>query len=108
MNPKQMFQQMLDFNKTTFETNYGVMVKLQDQMEKMYGVILEKCPMVTDDGKKAMDQWTKAVKSGRENYKVFVEDSFKKMESFCVETPQQTKSTKAPQETKAAAAKTAS
>lgn len=86
MDQKQMFKQMIDFNKTAFDNAFNSMAMLQDQAERMTGMVLEQATWLPKEGKKVIDEWVKAYKKGRENFKSSMEDSFKKVEDFFAET----------------------
>ena len=86
MDQKQMLKQMIDFNKTAFDNAFNSMAMLQDQAERMTGMFLEQATWLPKEGKKVIDEWVKAYKKGRENFKGSMEDSFKKVEDFFAET----------------------
>lgn len=86
MDQKQMLKQMIDFNKTAFDNAFNSMAMLQDQAERMNAMVLEQATWLPKEGKKVIDEWVKAYKKGRENFKSTVEDSFKKVEDFFAET----------------------
>ncbi|MCK8602872.1 hypothetical protein [Desulfoferrobacter suflitae] len=86
MDQKQMFKQMIDFNKTAFDNAFNSMAMLQEQAERMTGMVLEQATWLPKEGKKVIDEWVKAYKKGRENFKSSMEDSFKKVEEFFAET----------------------
>ncbi|MDD3581403.1 MAG: hypothetical protein PHW74_10320 [Desulfobacca sp.] len=82
MDQKQMFKQMLDFNKSAFDNTFNAMVMLQEQTERMVNQFLEKAVWLPQEGKKAVDEWVKSYRKGCEDYKKLVDDSFKKVEAF--------------------------
>jgi gas vesicle protein len=82
MESKEMCKQMISFNKAAFENYYNTMVAIQDQTEKMIQMFLDQSPLLPKEVKKAIDEWMKAFKKGRENFKGIIEESFKKVESF--------------------------
>jgi uncharacterized protein YdiU (UPF0061 family) len=82
MDQKQLFKQMLDFQKTTFDNSFNAMVLLQEQTEKASQTLLDQATWLPEEGRKAIDQWMAAYKQGREEYKALVDENFKKVESF--------------------------
>ena len=48
----------------------------------MIGMYLEQAPMLPAEGKKAIADWMKAYKKGREEFKAAVEGNYKKAEDF--------------------------
>jgi len=82
MEPKEMIKQMIQLNKTAFQTTFNSMAILQDQMEKATNTFLEQATWLPAEGKKAIEEWVKTCKNGRENYKNTVDEGFKRVESF--------------------------
>ena len=86
MEPAVIAKQMIDFNKTTFDNAFNSMVMLQEQTESMVNTFLEQTPWLPEDGKKVLDQWVKAYKKGRDEFKQAIDQNFKKAEALFVET----------------------
>ena len=82
MDQKQIFKQMLDFNKSAFNNAFNTMVMVQDQTETLSNTMLNQATWLPEEGKKAIFEWVEAFKKGREEYKKAVEDAFSKVESF--------------------------
>ena len=82
MDPKKLMKQMVDFNKTTFDNTFNAIAMLQDQMERMSSMFLEQTPSLPEEGKKAVKEWVKAYKTGREEFKKAVDEGYKKLEGF--------------------------
>lgn len=82
MEPKQIAKQMIDFNKAAFDNSFEAMAVLQDQTEKMVTAILEQNTLIPEDGKKAVSDWIKSYKKGRNDFKTAADESFKKVEAF--------------------------
>jgi len=82
MDPKQISKQMFDFNKMAFERSFSAMVVMQDQAEKMFGMWLDQNKWFPEEGKKAMEEWVKTYKKGREDFKAKVEDGYEKIEEY--------------------------
>jgi polyhydroxyalkanoate synthesis regulator phasin len=82
MEPKQIAKQVIDFNKTAFDNSFEAMTVLQDQTEKMVNAIIEQNTLIPEEGKKAVADWVKSYKKGRNDMKTAADESFKKVESF--------------------------
>jgi len=82
MDPKQIAKQMIQFNKTAFDNTFNAMTVLQEQTEKMMGMYLDQAPLLPAEGKKAIGDWLKAYKKGREDFKTVVDENYKKVENF--------------------------
>ena len=82
MDQKQIFKQMVDFNKATFQNTFNAAVMMQDQTEKAANTILNQVTWLPEEGRKAIDEWVDAYKTGRDNYKRMVEDGFGQVESY--------------------------
>ena len=82
MDPKQIAKQMIDFNKTAFDNSFEAMAVLQDQTEKMVNAVIEQNTLIPEEGKKAVSDWIKSYKKGRNDFKTAADESFKKVESF--------------------------
>jgi len=82
MDQNQIFKQMIDFNKATFDNSFSAMVMVQEQTEKMVSTILDQATWLPEEGKKAIKEWANACKKGSEDFKNAVNDNFKKVEDF--------------------------
>jgi hypothetical protein len=82
MEPKQIAKQMIDFNKTAFDNSFEAMAVMQDQTEKMVNSFIEQNALIPEEGKKAVSDWIKSYKKGRNDLKVAADESFKKVEAF--------------------------
>jgi hypothetical protein len=79
---KEMFKQMIDFNKTAYENAFKNMNILQEQMENVFDLYIDQAVGVSDEGKKAAKEWASMYKKGYEDFKKLVDDNLKKMEAF--------------------------
>lgn len=82
MEQKQIIAQMLDFNRTTFDNAFNAMSLLQDQAEKATNIMLEQSPWIPEESRKAIHEWVKVYKKGREDLRKTVDENYKKVESF--------------------------
>lgn len=82
MDQNQIFKQMIDFNKATFDNSFSAMVMVQEQTEKMVSTILDQATWLPEEGNKAINDWIGAYGKGCEDFKNAVDDNFKKVEDF--------------------------
>ncbi len=82
MDQKQIFKQMLDFNKSSFTNAFNALVMIQDQTETMSNSLLEQSTWLPAEGKKAIQDWIEACKTGRAEYKKLVDDAYGKVEAL--------------------------
>jgi len=82
MEQGKIAKQMIDFHKATFDNTFNAMSVLQEQTERMVTMFLEQSPWVPEEGRKAISDWVKTYKKGRTDFKVTVDDSFKKVDDF--------------------------
>jgi hypothetical protein len=82
MDQKQVLKQMIDFNKAAFDNTFNALVILQEQSEKAANMLLDQATWLPEDGRKAINDWTKAYKKGRDEFKKTIDENFKKVEDF--------------------------
>ena len=82
MDQKYIAKQMMEFNKTALDNTFNAMTVLQDQTEKLVFRFLEKAQWFPEDGKKAINEWVKAYKKGREDFKAAADESYKKVTDY--------------------------
>jgi hypothetical protein len=82
MDSSKIAKQMIDFQKATFDNTFNAMVLLQGQAETMANTILDQATWMPEEGRKAVNDWVKACKKGREDFKKGVDENFKKVEDF--------------------------
>jgi polyhydroxyalkanoate synthesis regulator phasin len=82
MDQKQVFKQMSDFNKTAFDNSFNAIVMLQDQAVSLSNTLLTQATWLPEEGKKAIDEWVKTYKTGRETFKKSADESYNKIEDF--------------------------
>ena len=82
MYQKKMLKQMIDFNKTAFDNNFNAIVKIQDQFDSMTTKAMDQINFLPAEFSKGMEQYATAFKNGRDNFKKFVDDGYKKVEEY--------------------------
>jgi hypothetical protein len=85
MDQKQLLKQMVEFNQATFNNTFQAMSMLQDQFERVAQTAVDQASWLPEDGRKAIEEWAKAFKTGREDFKAYVDESYKKVEAFFAE-----------------------
>jgi len=91
MQTSKLTKQIFDFQKTTFETFYGTMTRIQNQMESTTTNLLKRSAIVPEEGLKAMDAWSSVIKQGQGEIKKLIDDSFEAWESLITTTVKDTK-----------------
>ena len=82
MDQKVIAKQMMQFSKTAIDNSFKAMSMVYEQNEKIVGVFLEQATGLPEEGKKAIKDWMVTYKSGCENFKSLLEDSYAKVDSF--------------------------
>lgn len=82
MNQNQIMKQMIEFNQATFNSAFSANVLLQDQFERMANTVLDQTAMLPVETRKAIDNWAEAYKTGRQDLKKYIDDSYKKCADF--------------------------
>ncbi len=82
MNQFSIAKQMINFNRTTFESTLGAMCMLQEQSEKMMSTFVEQAPWIPGEGKKAISDMAAMYKKGCAEFKKAVDESFDKLEAY--------------------------
>ena len=81
MDQKQIARQMVQFNKTAFDNSFKAMSMVLEQNEKMVNALLEQA-VLPEDGKKAIKEWMTTYKSGCDDFKKVVDESYAKVEAY--------------------------
>ena len=82
MEQKQVVKQIIDFNKTTFESTFNAITLLQNQAEGMVNMFLQQATWIPEDGKKVLNEWVAAFKKGRDDFKKAIDENSKRVEDF--------------------------
>jgi hypothetical protein len=82
MDSAKIAKQMIDFQKTTFDNTFSAMIMMQEQTERMANTLIEQAAWMPEEGKQVINDWVKAYKKGREDFKKAVDENFKKVEDF--------------------------
>jgi len=82
MDQGKIVRQMIGFYKTTFDSSFNAMMILQEQTEKMVRVLLNQAAWFPEEGKTAVEEWLATYKTGRDEFKSTIDESYKKVESY--------------------------
>ncbi len=82
MDQKQLLKQMIEFNQAAFNNAYNAMVMLQEQFEHVANTVLEQATWLPAEGRNAIENWVQSYKTGRDNYKQYMEESYSQVEKF--------------------------
>ncbi|MBT8342240.1 MAG: hypothetical protein HKP58_15685 [Desulfatitalea sp.] len=79
MEQRQVIKQMVEFGQTAFNNAYDANTLLQDQVERVTNTMLDQAGWLPSEGRKAITGWVTTYKTGRDNFKKFVDDSYKQV-----------------------------
>ena len=82
MDQKQIAKQMIQFNKTAFDSSFSAMTMVYEQSEKMVETFLTQAPAIPEEGKKAIKEWMSAYRTGCSQFKKQVDDNYAKVEEY--------------------------
>ena len=71
MDNKQIAKQMIQFNKTAFDSSFSTLTMVYEQNEKMLETFINQATGMPEEGKKAI-----------KDFKKLVDDSYAKVEEF--------------------------
>ncbi len=78
MDQRQMFKQMIDFNRSVFDKSYSALVIWQDQMERASHALQEQAAWLPGESQAMAEEWIGAFKKGRDEFRKTVVGSFDK------------------------------
>lgn len=82
MDQKNAIKQVIEFNKTAFNNGFTAIALIQDQIEKVTLSAMDQATWLPEEGRKAVQDWADAYKSGREQFKSYVDESYQKVEKY--------------------------
>lgn len=85
MEQRQLFKQMVEMNKASFESSFETMTKVYEQNKEMAETFLSQSAWIPEEGKKAYNDWLSAVRSGADDLKKMVDENYGKVESYFVD-----------------------
>jgi hypothetical protein len=81
MNAAAMARQLIDFQRTLFNTSFDIAKMFQEQAETA-GAFWQKRMGVPETAQKFVGQWMSVTNKGRDDFKKMMDDGFDKMEGF--------------------------
>ena len=81
-DPKAGSVDVLKFVKTTFDTTFENIAKIQDLNDKMYKNLLESGKKVQEDALRMVDEYNENAKKGWNDYRKAMEEGLKKIEEM--------------------------
>ena len=82
--PKQMVEfqrQLVEFQKTAFDSTFNALSALQDQQRALMSRLLDGSPL-PGELKELMEEWGRALETGRDQFRDTVDRSFETVESY--------------------------
>ncbi len=83
MEQMQFCRQVLGFHKMAFDNTFSTVSMFQDHFETLLSSALQQNPWLPEDGRKALEEFVRSIKQGRDDYKKVVDESFEKFSSTC-------------------------
>lgn len=82
MDQKEMLKQMIQLNKTAFESSFKALTIVQEQNMKMIQTFLEQATWLPEESKKSVTEWSDTYVKGCGTFKELVDDYYNKIEGF--------------------------
>lgn len=82
MDQKQIAKQMIQFNKTAFDSSFNAMSMVYEQNETMFETFLTQATGLPEEGKKAIKDWMSAYRTGCNDFKKQVDDNYAKVDEY--------------------------
>ncbi len=82
MEQQQIIKQMIEFGHATFNNAYNANTLFQDQIERVANTVLDQSTWIPSEGRKAIDNWAATMKTGRDNFKKYMDDSYKQVQEI--------------------------
>jgi len=79
---QNILQQMIDLNKTFFDSWFSMMAMFQDQTEEILKPFVDCMPGMDDQTKKFVRHWSEECKKNRETFKRNIDAGYAKAEDF--------------------------
>lgn len=82
MDQKQIAKQMIQFNKTAFDSSFSAMTMVYEQNERIFETFLAQATGLPEEGKKAVKDWMSSYRTGCNDFKKVVDDNYAKVEEY--------------------------
>jgi hypothetical protein len=91
MEQMNFAKQVVDFNRMAFNNIYNTAVVVQDQTERLGGMLLDNAPFGGDQARQMYKDGADLYKKSRENFKKMIDEGFNMMEGFMTQPFEQKK-----------------
>ncbi len=85
MDPKVMQKMMVEGMRAGMRMTFDAMSSLQEQMEKVWKMVLEQGEEARREGEKILSEWMENMRKSREEFRRNLEDGLRKMEELIVQ-----------------------
>lgn len=82
MEPRELFKQMVELNKNSFENSFEAMDMLNKQNREITETFLSQASWMPEEGKKACNDMLEAIQKGAGDFKKVVNENYIRVESF--------------------------
>ena len=82
MDQQKITQEMIKFNKSALDDTFNTITTIQDQSARMFTAFMDKAHWLSDDGKKAINDWLAAYKKGRDDMKAATDEKYEKVANY--------------------------
>ncbi len=82
MDPKDLMKQMIRFNKQIFDNTFDAVTTVLEQRERMINLFFQQTPWFPEEGKRIVNEWVKAYKKGRSDFKASIDENYKKVDDY--------------------------
>lgn len=79
MERKQFLKQAIELQRSTIDTGFDAMSVVHEQTEKLTGAFIEQVNWIPEEGKRALAQWARMSKKGRDDFRKAVDEGFKRV-----------------------------
>lgn len=87
MDQNTVIQQIINFNKASFDNTFDTLVMMQNQAEMITQTYTDQAGRISEEGKQVLSEWVHAFNKNRDEFKKTIESGFEKIEScFATET----------------------
>lgn len=84
MDQKQIARQIMDLNKTAYDSVVSAMNIAWDQVEKLFSDFMDKAPWIPKEGKQAFKDWINTYKKSSNDLRNAIDENFKRAEDFLI------------------------
>ena len=87
MENTKMVKQMIDYHKAAFETSFNSVLMLQEQTTKALDNILQQSPVLPEQTKAFINEWTNIYKKVTADFKEAADQNYSKLEEMLASAP---------------------